>query len=129
MFGNDATDKTLQKTVSQKLARGGTGSQCRVTATVAHGNVTLAGTLQYEAQRAPLLKLIARIAGVRRVIDQLRLLPKKVYPASPLRPAAPAIDAGEAVEDADAVNAGAQAPATDAAESAPVRQRRSPYGD
>ena len=79
------TDKALLKSVTQKLARGGTGSQCRVNATVAQGGVTLSGTLQYEAQRAPLLKLVARINGVRRVVDQLRLLPKKVYPTGPVR--------------------------------------------
>jgi osmotically-inducible protein OsmY len=80
MFGeNVASDKALLKTVTQRLARG-TASQSRATATVQGGTVTLSGSLRFEAQRIPILKEIARIAGVRRVIDQLRLLPRAVQP-------------------------------------------------
>jgi hypothetical protein len=98
MFGNDkATDEKLQKLVDQRLMRGGAGSQSRITAQVSQGNVTVSGNLQYEAQRSPLVKNISRVAGVRRVIDQLRVAPKvdqDTYARKPARPVeAPAIEA------------------------------------
>ncbi len=103
MFGgNDAGDKALLKVVSQRLNRGGTGSQARVSATVQSGTVTLSGTLQYDAQRSPLVKQVARIPGVRRVVDQLRLIPKAVYdsvPApSPAAAPSPPVEAATAPE-------------------------------
>jgi hypothetical protein len=86
MFGaNDATDKALLKSVTQRLARG-TASQIRITATVQAGTVTLNGTLRYEAQRIPVVKEVGRIAGVRRVVDQLKAPPKTARPMGPPRP-------------------------------------------
>jgi hypothetical protein len=83
MFGaNQANDKSLLKSVTQRLARG-TGSQTRTTAAVQGGTVTLSGTLRYEAQRIPIVKEVGRIAGVRRVVDLLKVLPKAVYPTGP----------------------------------------------
>jgi hypothetical protein len=95
MFGgNQATDKALLKTVTQRLARG-TGAQTRTTATVQGGAVTLTGTLRYEAQRIPIIKEVARIQGVRRVLDQLKVLPKAVYPTGPIQPSVePNVDEG-----------------------------------
>jgi hypothetical protein len=81
--GNDATDKSLLKLVTQRLARG-VAAQSRTTATVQSGTVTLSGTLRYEAQRTPIVKEVARIAGVRRVVDLLKVLPKTVYPTGPV---------------------------------------------
>ena len=78
MFGrNDISDKTLLKSVDRQLGRTGTASQSRVTVGVQQGIVTLSGTLQHEIQRSPIVKAVSRIAGVRRVIDQLRLVPRK----------------------------------------------------
>jgi osmotically-inducible protein OsmY len=74
MFGGDkATDKELLKTVGKRLSRGGGG---RINAAVQQGTVTLSGNIQYEAQRRPLVKAVSGIAGVRSVIDQIRLTPK-----------------------------------------------------
>lgn len=90
MFGsNQTSDATLQKAVDQRLMRGGAGSQSRITARVSQGNVTVSGNLQYEAQRSPLVKNIARVAGVRRVIDQLRVAPKVDQQSYARKPAAP----------------------------------------
>lgn len=77
MFGNDVPDKALQQKVNQKLSRTATGGQNRVSATVAKGLVTLVGSLQYEAQRRPIIKAITSVPGVRRVVDQLRFEPRK----------------------------------------------------
>jgi osmotically-inducible protein OsmY len=75
MFGkNVVTDKDLLRTVNQRLSRAGAASSTRVTVTIQQGNVTLTGNLQYPYQRAPIVKSVERITGVRRVIDQLRLV-------------------------------------------------------
>ena len=77
-LGNQVPDKSLLKTVNQKLTRKGGGSD-RVTTTVRSGDVTLTGTIRYEHQRRPLLKTAGSVLGVRRVIDQLQLVQKKKY--------------------------------------------------
>ena len=77
MLGQHASDKTILQKVNQRLARTGTGGQCHVVTTIRSGDVTLAGTLQYEMQRVALLRAAGGVAGVRRVIDQLRIGQKK----------------------------------------------------
>lgn len=75
MFGqNEVSDKELVKTVSKRLQRGGSGG---VTAAIQRGTVTLKGKIQYETQRRPILKIVNSIAGVRSVIDQLLLEPRR----------------------------------------------------
>ena len=75
MFGgNAATDKALQKLVDRKLQRSGGIAGLR--AMVANGGVTLTGTLKYENERMPLLKALRGVAGVRNIVDQLKLTPK-----------------------------------------------------
>jgi osmotically-inducible protein OsmY len=78
MFGRNAvSDRDLLKSVNQRLARTGTASQSKVNVSVQQGTVTLTGSLHYAIQREPILKAIARVAGVRHVIDQLQLIAKK----------------------------------------------------
>ena len=73
------SDKVLLQKINQRLARMGSG-QSHFTAAVRSGEVTLAGTLQYEIQRQPLVKAAGAVGGVRRVIDQLKVVvKKKVY--------------------------------------------------
>jgi osmotically-inducible protein OsmY len=68
-------DSTLLKRVNDKLSRA--GAQAKVTAAVRAGDVTLSGVLQYEIQRRPLVKAATSVAGVRRVIDQMRVEARK----------------------------------------------------
>jgi osmotically-inducible protein OsmY len=68
---NSPSDRELSKTVNKRLIRAGGGS---VTATTQMGTVTLTGTLRYEAQRRPIVKAVTAVAGVARVVDQLKLL-------------------------------------------------------
>lgn len=78
VFGkNQVSDKELQKTVTKRLERTGTGSQSKITAIVRRGAVTLTGKLQYERQRSPILKAVQAVAGVRQIIDQLQVPPRK----------------------------------------------------
>ena len=67
---NEVSDKELVKTVSKRLQRGGGGG---VIAAIQRGTVTLKGKIRYESQRRPILKIVGCIAGVRGIIDQLRL--------------------------------------------------------
>ena len=76
---NEVPDKTLLQTVKQRLDRTGIGSQTRLSASVQRGAVTLSGTLQYESQRTPIVKAVSNIAGVHRVIDQLRVGAKRTF--------------------------------------------------
>jgi osmotically-inducible protein OsmY len=79
MFGrHEISDKSLLKTINQRLSRTGSSSGSRITASVQQGTVTVTGKLLHEIQRSPIIKTVSRIAGVRRVIDQLQLAPKKI---------------------------------------------------
>ena len=73
---NQIPDKTVLKSVLQKMTRKGTSSN-RVNATVRSGDVTLAGTIDYEYQRRSILSSANSIPWVKRVIDQLRVEKKK----------------------------------------------------
>lgn len=80
MFGqNKISDKSLLQSISQRLARTGTGGQSRITVSVQQGVVTLGGTLNHAIHRDPILKAVAQVAGVRNVTDQMRLVPKPTY--------------------------------------------------
>lgn len=100
MFGqNQLSDKELQKTVSKRLERTGTGSQSKVSAVVRRGAVTVSGKLQYERQRSPILKAVQSIAGVRQVIDQMQTPPKVRPHSQPNEYRRARVDEPVAVED------------------------------
>jgi len=73
---NQIPDKTVLKSVLQKMTRKGTSSS-RVNATVRSGDVTLAGAIDYEYQRRSILSSANSIPWVKRVIHQLRVEKKK----------------------------------------------------
>jgi osmotically-inducible protein OsmY len=52
-------------------------SQAKVAVSVNMGMVTLTGNLQHAIQRQPILKAVARVTGVKRVIDQMQLVARK----------------------------------------------------
>lgn len=84
MFGrNQVSDRDLLKNIQQRLARTGTSSSSKVNVTVLQGNVTLTGTLQHAIQRAPILKAVNHVAGVRRVNDQMQHVAKKRLDGGP----------------------------------------------
>ena len=76
---NYGLDKAILKKVNQHLARMSLGSQSRVNAAIRGGQVILSGNIQYENQRRPALKAVGSVEGVRGVLDQLKLLPRKAY--------------------------------------------------
>ena len=70
---NRIPDKTILQSVNQKLSQPGTGSQNSIKAAIRNGDVTLSGTIQYEHHRRHIVRTASGIAGVRRVIDQLKI--------------------------------------------------------
>jgi osmotically-inducible protein OsmY len=70
-------DKTILQKVTQRLSRTGTGSRDKITATIRSGDVTLTGSLSYEHQRREIVNAARAVEGVRRVIDQLQVAPRK----------------------------------------------------
>lgn len=81
-LGNQVPDKTLLANVQRKMAQKG-GSN-RVSATVRSGDATISGSIAYEHERKMILRSVASVPGVRRVIDQLILIvKKKVVQAAP----------------------------------------------
>lgn len=79
MFGrNEVSDRDLVRTITQRIARTGS-SQSKVSAAVQRGTVTLSGSLFAETQRMQIVKAAAQIAGVRSVIDQMTVTPKRKF--------------------------------------------------
>jgi osmotically-inducible protein OsmY len=76
-MANEVNDKSLLQKVNQRLGRAGSGGKNRIVATVRRGDVTLSGVLQYEIQRRNVVRAASSVAGVRRVIDQMKVEPKK----------------------------------------------------
>lgn len=68
------SDKALLTKVNQRLARMG-GAQGKVVAVVRSRDVTLTGTIQFEIQRRPITNAASSVDGIRRVIDQMTVLP------------------------------------------------------
>lgn len=75
-LGSKIPDKELLKNVLRRMTQKGTSSS-RVTATVSGGDATIAGTVAYEYERHAILRSVASVQGIRRVIDQLRVVPKQ----------------------------------------------------
>lgn len=74
-LNNQVPDKTLLQTVLRKMAQKGAGA--RVTATVRSGDATVTGSIAYEHERKAIIRSVAGVQGIRRVIDQLQLVVKK----------------------------------------------------
>ena len=69
-------DPVISQKVSEKLSSLGVRAPCHVTVVSNKGNVTLAGTIQYEHQRHMAVRAIKGVAGVQRVVDQMQVIPR-----------------------------------------------------
>ncbi len=75
-LGKQVPDKTLLKSVTQKIAqRAAPGS--KIVANVSSGLVTLSGVLAQDYQRSPIISAISSITGVRRVVDMMTITPPR----------------------------------------------------
>jgi len=68
-------DPAISQKVSERLSSLGVRAPCHVTVVSNNGNVTLAGTIQYEHQRHMTVRAIKGVAGVQRVVDQMQVIP------------------------------------------------------
>ncbi len=69
-------DAKIIEHAARRLSSSGVRAPSRVTVTSTNGNVTLAGTLQYENQRQAAMRAVMGVEGVRRVVDQLKIADK-----------------------------------------------------
>lgn len=75
--GRTIPDSQISKSVNQKLMQRGSIAGCKLTATVANGQVTIVGTVENEHQKKPIISALNGISGVRRVIDQSQVVARK----------------------------------------------------
>ena len=71
-------DHLLNQQVIQQLSNRGVRSPCKVAVSTQKGSVTLSGLIQYEHQRHMAMQAAQHIEGVKRVVDQLRVIPRMV---------------------------------------------------
>lgn len=76
-FGSPIPDKTLLRSVTQKLAQRCSGSGSKINVDVVSGTVTLTGILAQEYQRKAIISSMNTISGVKRVIDKMTVAPPK----------------------------------------------------
>ncbi len=76
-LGNQIPDKTLLRSVTQKLAQRCSGSGSKVAIEVMSGTVTLTGSLAQEYQRKSIISSMHAITGVKRVVDKMTVAPPK----------------------------------------------------
>ncbi len=75
-LGKQVPDKTLLKSVTQKIAQRATPGS-KIVANVSSGLVTLSGVLAQEYQRSPIISAISSISGVRRIADMMTVTPPR----------------------------------------------------
>ena len=71
-LGNQVPDKTLLRNVERKLMQKCPGA-ARIGATVRGGDATITGTIKNEYERRPIVRCVAAVQGIRRVVDQLQV--------------------------------------------------------
>ncbi len=69
------SDPQITRDVTQRMANCGVRPPSQVRVASAKGVVTLSGTIQYEHQRQQALKAVSGVAGVSRVVDQMKAMP------------------------------------------------------
>ncbi len=76
-LGKPIPDKTLLRSVTQKLSQRVGGSGSKINASVVSGVLTLTGTLSQEYLRKSIISSMTGIGGIRRVTDQMTVVPPK----------------------------------------------------
>ena len=76
-LGKQIPDKTLLRSVEQKLSQRVGGSGSKLAVTVNSGTVTLSGTLSQEYLRRSITSAMNGIGGVKRVVDNMVVPPPK----------------------------------------------------
>ena len=68
-------DSVISQKVKEKLSGAGIRAPCKIAVASSNGQVTVSGSIQHEHQRSLALRAIRGVAGVQRVVDQMRLIP------------------------------------------------------
>ena len=76
-LGKQVPDKSLLRSVSQKLMQKAAGGGSKINASVSSGVVTLSGVLAQEHQRRMIMSAMTGISGVKRVIDTMSVAPPR----------------------------------------------------
>jgi hypothetical protein len=74
--GDVGQDRRITTSVNSHLLGRGIRSPCHVRVEAHNGDVTLSGEVQYDHQKLLAVDVAKNVEGVRRVIDQLRVLPR-----------------------------------------------------
>ena len=110
------SDATISRNATQHLASTGLRSPCHIQVQTRNGEITLSGIVQYDHQRNAAVQAVRNIEGVKRVIENLKVMPapKGEYKPPPPRQATAAPPAAEpqAATSSDA-DAGASTPTAD----------------
>src|SRR5687767_8828264 len=77
------SDSTITERVTQLLSNRGLRSPCRVSVTTLNGEVRLTGTVQHTHQKTSAVQATRGPNGVRRVVDQLTVIPRAKQEAPP----------------------------------------------
>jgi osmotically-inducible protein OsmY len=68
-------DQTITQMVTRQLSSHGIRQPCQVNIVTNKGIVMLTGKIQYEQQRRTIVHAAQTVDGVRRVYDQMRVIP------------------------------------------------------
>ena len=75
MSAGSGQDRTVVQQVTQRIATKGIRSPSRIDVQAKNGQVTLTGNIQYAHQRSAAVQAASTAAGVRQVVDQLKVMP------------------------------------------------------
>jgi osmotically-inducible protein OsmY len=75
---NPVPDKAINQKVARQLISHGFRAPCNIEAQTNRGVVTLSGKIEFEYQRAAVLRAIHQVDGISSVIDHLQVIPKTV---------------------------------------------------
>lgn len=68
-------DRSITRQVEGRIASRGLNSPCRISVATLKGEVTLTGSVQRVQQKETAVQAVNGVAGVRRVVDRLTVIP------------------------------------------------------
>jgi hypothetical protein len=79
-------DATITRNAHQHIAGTGLRSPCHIQVQTRNGEVTLSGIVQYDHQRTAAVHAVRNLEGVKRVIENLKVMPAPKRPYIPPPP-------------------------------------------
>ena len=75
MSNTPIPDRSITRHVQGRIASRGLNSPCRISVATLKGEVTLTGSVERVQQKETAVQAVNGVAGVRRVVDRLTVLP------------------------------------------------------